>query len=142
MGHCRGDEDLKDSIPSFPPEGRRSSSHTDTLRSTRSEHVSNSTPLSLDPSSSYPMTPPLLRASSQRHSISHTPYVTTDQTPPPCQPRKLSSTTDTRELGSTPCVKHVTGDSEALGQNINYYSTETLTSLTSPSTTSAFTQVR
>ena len=148
--HLRGDEDLKDSNQSIPPDRHRSSSHTDTLRSTRSEHVSNSTPLSLDPSSYYPMTPPLLRASSHRHSISHTPSVTTDQTPPPCQqvkkigaePRKLSSTTDTRELGSNSSVKHVTGESDAFEPNILDYSAESSMSSTSPSITSAFTQVR
>jgi len=69
----RGDDDQKDSILSLNRDSRRSSSQTDTLRSTRSERNSQSTPRSLDPSTENYKSPPLLRSTPHRHSISHTP---------------------------------------------------------------------
>jgi len=76
----RGDEELKD----IHQDRRRSASHTDTLRSTRSENVPSNTHRSLDPSICYPITSSLQRGSPHRHSISHTPPTTASTTSSPC----------------------------------------------------------
>merc|ERR1719220_2661443 len=71
----RGEDEARDSLASISEDRRRTTSQSDTLRSTRSEqsqspraqrsHHSVSTPS--------PATPPLARLTPHRHSISHAP---------------------------------------------------------------------